>query len=107
MTAILMSLLVGCYTESEYARDLWTADCERRLECYSDASLDALPYDDVDGCLEHNAASVEDTRVETTAQDCLFDGQAAQDCVDEVATASCDEFLDGAFLETCAAVCAE
>ena len=107
VAVILMSLLAGCYTQDDFAQDLWAADCERVLECYSDASLEALPYDDVDACLAYNAESIEDTRVETEGQDCRYDAGAAEACVAAVTDASCEDFLDDAFRETCEAVCGE
>jgi len=107
MLVILLSLLMGCFSEMDYAEGYWTAHCERVLECYDGDSADALSYDDVDQCVVYNEISLADTRAEVEAEDCAYAPQAAQDCIDELASVSCDDFLSGDFMEACEAVCAD
>jgi len=106
-TALLLSLLAGCFSEADFAESYWRAECEQILACYEDGAAELLQYDDVESCLEYHSASISDTRASVGAEDCTYDAQQAQTCIEELTDASCEDYLGGAFQETCDAVCAE
>ena len=101
----VLSALLGCYSEADFAEAFWEAQCEQVLTCYDDASRELLQYEDTAGCLAHNADSIEATRAQVEAEDCTYDAQQAQVCVDELAGASCEDFLAASYSASCEVVC--
>lgn len=110
------SLLVGCYNEDKFADDYATASCDNLAGCEADI---VQAYVDL-GMDEATAQSTYDTTYtaacETEAEDdgedgedeCDFNSDEAQTCVDEVAAMSCDFWSTGVgYPESCSAVCGE
>lgn len=93
MLALLLT--TGCYSSADYADDASTAICAWYDRC---ELLDVLTYESVDACLV--ALSPPDTGFS-----CLdYDAAQAQDCVEALESASCDELV---LPSACTTVCAE
>jgi hypothetical protein len=86
---LLLALLACGPSEKTYAEDFATAWCPRQLECADAATLDALGYDDEGACVALLTSGAPDYDA------CDFDARAAQDCLDAVAAASCEEIVAG------------
>lgn len=102
---LLLTALVGCYSEADYAEGFTEVDCQLRLECYSEEALSYLEYSDVEGCMEYEADSIDKLAAEKEAEDCDYDREAARDCVDGMVELSCEDYLLNDFPQSCQEIC--
>ncbi|MFT5583201.1 MAG: hypothetical protein ACI9VR_000779 [Cognaticolwellia sp.] len=99
--ALALFALTACYNEAAYEADYTEAMCEKTFECYDDAQQENLLWEDESTCV----AQRDDQ--DTTSDDCDFDGNSAQACVEDTQALNCQEFYAGRWPSTCETVCGE
>lgn len=92
MRPIVLALAVlatGCVNEDNFADKYASAACDWFADCH-EADFEDV-YDDRSDCEDENARYIQD--LQDLAQDlgCVFDEDAAQDCVNATRSASCDD----------------
>jgi hypothetical protein len=94
---LLLALLACGLTEKNYDDQFAQVYCARQFECNDAVELSAL-YADEAACrdLLTSGAADEDA--------CQFDTRAANDCLDALEAATCDDFL-GPLPAACTQVC--
>ena len=106
-------LLTGCYNEDKFSEDYSTTACEHLEGCETDivAAYVALGSDEATAQVTYDTIHTAtcDTEAEEGEEgedECDFNSDEAQTCVDEYAAMSCDYYSTGAgFPESCGAVC--
>lgn len=86
--------------------DAWYGDfvdtyCSRVVECYDEATLEAMGYEDEGDCKDAMEEAAEDA--EDTGEECSFDADAGAQCLDSMAEGDCDDFVAAGWAEDCAA----
>ena len=98
MSALLLAL-VGCYSSGDYEVDYAVAICDKSFECYDESQIQYLAYSTADECIS------ERDEFQTDDEDCVFDPDQAQLCVEETAGMLCADFLGGRWPAPCDLVC--
>lgn len=98
--ALALLALTACYNEADYEADYTEAMCAKTFECYDSAQQENLLWEDEDAC-------VAERDEQETSEDCEFDGNSAQACVEDTQALSCQDFYAGRWPTTCETVCGE
>ena len=103
MRALALAMIVvlaGCgLKEEKFEEKFAVANCEWALECYDDASLEFLGWDDLDACVNDFGG-----RYIAETQGCVYDKKAARQCLRAMKKHPCPPAgEDPALPETCEA----
>lgn len=93
----------GGGSPDRYMNDYVEAYCAQIFACYDAKTLSALGLESEDQCVELYTAQW--TGGTDTGGECDFHAEKAEECVNDLASASCDEFLSGAWAAACMEVC--
>lgn len=94
----LLPLLAACGpSPSTFDAEYAASFCALQFECYDAAVLDTLGWSDEADCVAQLSAG-------DTAAPGAYDRRSARDCLDQMATLTCDDLETGAFPLACAAV---
>ncbi len=87
----------GGMSEEAFTSAYEQAYCDRSLECYDAATLEALGWASVADCLAFFDAAGDDDDYPA----CTYFSEYAQACLAEVAAVSCDDFITGTWMDAC------
>ncbi len=93
-----IGLMVACMTEDKFETDYTNEVCSLWFECADDATLELLGWTSEQDCVDASETADDDDADEVV---CTFDDKAAQDCLDELAAVTCDDFLVGSGYSSC------
>lgn len=97
-----ISLMAACLTEDSFTDQYQIETCDLAIECFDDVTLEFLEWETAQDCLDAGDEAEGD---DDDAEECDFDAAMAQDCLDEVAAISCDDYVEGVSMDSCADVC--
>jgi hypothetical protein len=100
MGALALLALTACYNESDFQADYAEAICSKTYECYDSAQQETLLWDDESACVDEREDS-------ETSEECDFDGNSGQACVEDTQALTCQDFFAGRWPSTCETVCGE
>ena len=106
-------LVTGCYNEDKFADDYSAATCDNLSSCEADivAAYVELGMDEATAQSTYDttytaACETEAEEGEEGDEECAFNADNAQTCVDEVSAMSCDFWSTGTgYPESCSSVC--
>lgn len=113
MTAFAFGLATGCYNEDKFAEDYSAASCDNLEACqddiiqaYVDMGMDEATATTTYETTFTAACETEAEEGEEGEDECAFNADNAQTCVDEIAAMSCDFWSTGTgYPESCSNVC--
>ena len=115
---LLLATLIACgYDEDQFTDDYLNTTCDRYVECEADmvTSMTDMGLDEKTAQSTYDSiytAVCETEPTETTdtgssESECVFNGDAAKACIEDLQAASCAEFADGSAFTgaNCTTVC--
>jgi hypothetical protein len=98
----LMLLLIGCPTPEGFTNRFVAVDCDQLETC--DPADYAMLFVGRDETCEAVLEPEQDRLSACLRRSCSFDHAAARDCLDDMESATCDEFLAGDAFDACSRV---
>ena len=99
---ILSAVLPACFgglTPDEACSEVAVVTCAKVFECVSEAERTAAGFSSESGCvtkIKNDAGCAEKTEENACEGSLVFDGSAAEDCIEQAEAASCGQWKDNA-----------